>query len=384
MSSSSTSATHKEVPSLSNDPHNNEPDTSNLSDTTAASNASDSLVKDSSSHSSTSVSNRTTVVDTGTSESRTSQGADVDKPTDLTSRITATVSLVRKPNTSGLSGSSQKNGGGLRMRKKVAPKVVSSRPKRTPSAGTLHDSQLKTVGQEQTTNETAVVSSQESGVTSERTPPSVTRGSNSISPSSTTLRTTRTSRLTKEQSTDEAISSTLNEVLHNTHSHQLADTGLSGIVHPQLNLFTSENSIPELQTDSAIHVSSDVSILSSTTGILSQEQDKREKNTSTQSQAAIDTMSSTTCICSSVSKEASTMESRERTSAVERESVKESNGQVTGGRTSRAGSESGQSRNSRSRTNSICSEVDGVDGRDQTTGKGGRKKRSGTKVRINM
>ena len=155
---------------------------------------------------------------------------------------TLSTSLTRSNNTSVAGGK-----GVPRLKKKLAPKVVSSRPRRAAPSTVdgekrLHESDQDSLLQ----REGAGTDNLQAKETRDDFSEHRTREDTSLSHGSETSRedgasSGKTSLPSGSESTnqtsDEAISNTLNEVLHNAHAQEPVDVGLAGIVPNRLGLF---------------------------------------------------------------------------------------------------------------------------------------------------
>ena len=165
--------------------------------------------------------------------------------------------------TRGNSAATCTSGGGgrtaPRIKKKVAPKVVSSRPKRaTPSVvvtdGSVTESSTATSQQPEVTSSSIMrkdvskegrdedTTVEDDDILSSNASQVVTEGVSSLL--STNASTNQTS--------DEAISNTLNEIFRNSHSHEMEDSGLAGIYPSRLGLLGEVSPGDDLHGDTNI------------------------------------------------------------------------------------------------------------------------------------
>ena len=148
-----------------------------------------------------------------------------------------------------------------RIKKKVAPKVVSSRPRRATLSKAVTGVCVSEGNQTTPRPEEVVSDAVRKDKERDSTVHSSAQGEgdhssshgqqiNSEEGASNRSPSLLSANVLTNQTSDEAISNTLNEVLHNTHSQELEDIGLAGIVPSRLGLLGGLTPSEDLHCDS--------------------------------------------------------------------------------------------------------------------------------------
>ena len=343
-----------------------------------------------------------------TEEIRTSSAGQVQSTAD--SELHTLGSSLTRGNSAAAATSGK---GTTRIKKKVAPKVVSSRPKpkRTPSTNVIDGNTApkpsQTSSQQQEVASTVAGTEKTSERRDEAQQDAPQRGGFQSSLHRTQMDSegdscsrTTSSNASTNQTSDEAISNTLNEVLCNTHSHEPEDVGLAGIVPARLGLLGGLTPGDDLHSNDTILITSqhndhtEVEVRTESADVRNRTESNLGRNTEMSER--------TTCMASSVQAESlnseesfvvqtctdatRTMQSPQPTSKTSQTSQSSSPSSSqepsSSSNSRRSGSAGPRSRRSQSRTSSIGSEAGEEGGKDSSSpGQSGSKGRKRAKVK---